>query len=262
MSAKRAAIVERIRDGLRIADTILSKYTPGRIESEMKQGGHPVTAADLEVDAALREHLPSAGEGWLSEETARSDERLQCRHLWVVDPIDGTKEFVKGVPEWCVSIGYVEDGVAIAGGLLNPVAQQTIVGAVGVGVWLNDERVSATTHDALAGAVVLASRSETARGEWARFVGSEMDVRPTGSVAYKLGLVAAGQADATWTLVPKSEWDVAAGVALVHAAGGEARTLAWSPPRFNREPPVLDGLVACNAHLTEACGRLLGLPRH
>ncbi len=167
-----------------------------------------------------------------------------------------------GIPEWCVSIGYVEDGIAIAGGIYNRAAEQMIVGAVGEGVWLNDEPVSVTRHDDLDGAVVLASRSETARGEWARFMGTQLDVRPCGSVAYKLGLVAAGLADATWTLVPKSEWDVAAGIALVHAAGGEARTLAWNAPRLNREPPLLDGLVACNMQLVDQCASLLGLPRH
>ena len=262
MSTDRRAIIERIREGMRVAGEILADFTPGRIESEKKKGGDPVTAADLAVDDALRKLLPREGEGWLSEETARSPERLKCRHVWIVDPIDGTKEFVRGIPEWCVSIGYVEDGVAIAGGIYNPASEEMIVGAVGVGVWLNGKGVTVSSRSDLAGAIVLASRSETKRGEWTRFEGTQLDVRQTGSVAYKLGLVAAGLADATWTLVPKSEWDVAAGVALVHAAGGETRTMAWNLPTLNHEPPLLDGLVACNGHLIDACATMLGLPRH
>ncbi len=256
-AADRKEIIERVREGMRVAGGILADYTPGRIESEAKRGGDPVTAADLAVDDALRKLLPRPGEGWLSEETARSPERLKCRHVWIVDPIDGTKEFIRGVPEWCVSIGYVEDGGAVAGGIFNPVSNELIVGAVGIGVWLNDEPVTVTNRTDLNGAIVLASRSETARGEWKRFENMGLDIRPTGSVAYKLGLVAAGRADATWTLVPKSEWDVAAGVALVHAAGGKIREPKRGTPRFNREPPVLSGLLASNAFLIGSATEML-----
>ena len=110
----------------------------------------------------------------------------------------------------------------MAGGIFNPVSNELILGAVGVGVWLNDEPVRVTNRTDLSGAIVLASRSETARGEWKRFENMGLDIRPTGSVAYKLGLVAAGLADATWTLVPKNEWDVAGGAALVAAAAQAA----------------------------------------
>ena len=94
------------------------------------------------------------------------------------------------------------------------------------------------------GAVVLASRSEIKRGEWEQFEGKSFEVRHTGSVAYKLGSVAAGLADATWTLTPKHEWDVAAGVALILSAGGFVSTLDQSPLRFNNRKPKLAGLIA------------------
>ncbi|UCE03256.1 MAG: 3'(2'),5'-bisphosphate nucleotidase CysQ [Candidatus Latescibacterota bacterium] len=253
-------ILARIEQALDMSGSILSDYTPGRVEATAKAGGDPVTEADLAVDAALRKLLPAAGDGWLSEESVREPQRLQERNLWVVDPIDGTKEFVSGIPEWCVSIGYVENGTAVAGGIFNPASGETILGSLRSGVWRNGERVTVSRTSVLSDAVVLASRSEVGRGEWASFMNGAVRVRPTGSVAYKLGLVAAGRADATWTLTPKSEWDVAAGVALVRAAGGEVRTLDWRTPRFNNEPPVFDGLVACNATLLQPIGELLELP--
>src|SRR5690606_19094746 len=128
-----------------------------------------------------------------------------------VDPIDGTQEFVQGIPEWCVSIGLVEDGVPVAGGILNPATGEAVIGGAGHGVTLNGRAARVSARPTLEGAVVLASRSETNRGEWNRFAEAPFVVRPCGSVAYKLGLVAAGVADLTWTLVPKSEWDVAGG---------------------------------------------------
>ena len=93
------------------------------------------------------------------------------------------------------------------------------------------------------------------------FEGMGFTVKPCGSVAYKLALVAAGLADATWTLVPKHEWDVAAGVALVNAAGGAVRRLSGEAPRFNAQKPKLDGLIATGGALRGPVDELLGVGR-
>ena len=251
--------LDRIREGLEAAGRALEAYTPGKIAAEKKSGGDPVTAADLEVDDVLRRILPRPGEGWLSEETADRPERLQASRVWVVDPIDGTKEFVAGIPEWCVSIGLVENGEAVAGGIYSPAADRMIIGSLDAGVTLNGEPARVTDRKELAGCEVLASRSEVNRGEWEIHAGAPFTVRPMGSVAYKLSLVAAGLTDATWTVVPKHEWDVAAGVALVRAAGGESRTLDWQPPRFNTPSAHLKGLVAAGPDILSEIGKVLKL---
>jgi myo-inositol-1(or 4)-monophosphatase len=111
--------------------------------------------------------------------------------------------------------------------------------------------VQASLKKDLAGASVLASRSEMKRGEWNQFRTATFTVKPMGSVAYKLGLVAAGLADATFTLTPKNEWDVAAGAALVQSAGGFANTLDYSPLSCNRRNPLLSGLIAGGPFLRE-----------
>ncbi|MDX1389488.1 MAG: 3'(2'),5'-bisphosphate nucleotidase CysQ, partial [Acidobacteriota bacterium] len=237
---------------LEAASEILTRYTPGEVEHEDKGGGDPVTEADHAVDAALKELLPTGDDGWLSEETADDPIRLERRRVWVVDPLDGTREFVQGIPEWCCSVGLVEDGQAVAGGICNPATGETIVGAVGVGVTYNGEAAAVSTRSSLNGAVVLGSRSEVKRGEWDRFEDAPFTMTPMGSVAYKLGLVAAGRADITWTLVPKHEWDIAAGVALVHAGGGKTYTLDGKTPVFNRPKPKVSGLVAVPPSLERA----------
>lgn len=166
---------------------------------------------------------------------------------------------MQGLPEWCVSVGLVEEGVAIAGGIANPATGETVLGGEGFGVTLNGSRTAASARAGLEGALVLASRSEVGRGEWRRFETAPFRVQPVGSVAYKLALVAAGRADATWTLSPKHDWDVAAGAALVRAAGGVVFTPSGLPPRFDRPSPKLHGLIAAGPYLAGEVARLLGV---
>ncbi|HXV76597.1 MAG TPA: inositol monophosphatase family protein [Candidatus Polarisedimenticolaceae bacterium] len=251
----RGEDLRRIVEALGAACSILAAFTPGEIVQRSKSGGDPVTEADLAIDAALRRILPRTNEGWLSEETIDDPERLDRERVWVVDPLDGTKEFVSGIPEWCVSIGLVENSRPVAGGICIPARGLQVVGAVGSGVEVNGEPPRPRAASGLDGAEVLASRSEVDRGEWRRFAGAPFVVRPMGSVAAKLALVAAGLTDATWTLVPKHEWDVAGGAALVLAAGGDVWRLDGSSPRFNQPKPKFDGLFAAAAGLRDPIER-------
>ncbi len=241
--------LRRISEALERSRAILRDFTAGSVEHRFKSVGDPVTEADTRVNDDLREFLPRGDEGWLSEETVDDPIRLERERVWVVDPLDGTREFVAGIPEWCVSIGLVEAGRAVAGGIYNPTTGQTILGSVEGGVFLNGSPCRTRSVDSLEDCEILASRSEIKRGEWERFGAAPFRVRPMGSVAYKLALVAAGLTDATWTLVPKHEWDVAAGVALVLSAGGAVWIPGGSEPRFNERSPKLTGLIAAPATL-------------
>ncbi len=258
-SDRGSADVDRIRQALAVVREEIRRLLKGKIRVSKKSGGDPVTEVDLAVGELLRKKLPSKGEGWLSEESADGPARLRCSRVWIVDPLDGTREFVEGIPEWCVSVGLVEDGRPVAGGILNPATDELIVGSRNSGVTRNGRAVRVRSRAALKGALVLASRSEWKRGEWEEFRGRSYRVRPMGSVAYKLARVAAGLADATWTLTPKHEWDVAAGVALIAAGGGTVWVPGGKAPRFNLRDPLLPGLVATSAALAPATRRLLKL---
>lgn len=253
-------ILARIGSALERAASVLSRFTPGAVEVEYKAGHDPVTEADRALDDALRTVLLQDGEGWLSEETADDLTRLNKQTLWVVDPLDGTCEFVQGIPEWCVSIAWVRGGDAVAGGILNPATGETFLGSRNTGVKRNGVPAQVSPRKELPGSLVLGSRSEFKRGEWKQFQDGSLVLRPVGSVAYKLALVAAGLADATWTLVPKHEWDVAAGTALVQAAGGMVRNLDGSPVSFNGRKPWLPGLIAAGRNLYPEISRMLNIP--
>ena len=251
-------ILKRIENALGAAVESIASFIPGAVAAEFKVGDDPITEADRTANRILRQALNRDGEGWLSEESFDDSARLENERVWVVDPLDGTREFVAGIPEWCISVGYVENGKAVAGGICNPATRELFLGAVGQGITLNGKAVRASKRRGLSEAVVLASRSEVKRGEWDCFRQAPFVTRPMGSVAYKLALVAAGMADATWTLAPKSEWDIAAGVALVECAGGFARRIDNSLIRFNQESTRLPGLLACGPYLLEELTSLLG----
>jgi myo-inositol-1(or 4)-monophosphatase len=242
--AQQLQYLARIDDALRAATAVALAYSPGTFEVRDHGGRNVVTEVDRRVGDVLRDQLFQSGEGWLSEEDPDDESRLSCDIVWVVDPLDGTREFVDGLPEWCISVGLVDHGVAVAGGTSNPATGETFLGAIDCGVTLNGRAVRTSARARLQGARVLASRSEYARGEWQQFEGGVFTVQPMGSVAYKLSLVAAGLADATWTLSPKHEWDIAAGVALVNAAGGRVGSTDGSAVTLNRRNPLLPGLKA------------------
>ncbi|HZP17348.1 MAG TPA: 3'(2'),5'-bisphosphate nucleotidase CysQ [Terriglobales bacterium] len=245
-------VLARIQAAIEEARQVFSRFTPGQTASRYKGINDPVTEADHAVDAVLRKNLLRDGEGWLSEESKDDLARLRCERVWIVDPLDGTREFVDGIPEFCVSIAYVEHGQPVAGGICNPATGEVFLGSIASGLLYNGSPARVSQRCSLEGASVLASRSEIKRGEWKAFQGAPFKVVPTGSVAYKLARVAAGLADITFTLTPKHEWDVAAGAALVLGGGGCVQTLDRSALRCNRKDPLISGLIACSPPVKDA----------
>jgi len=254
-----AETLQRIASALQAAREVFRRFTLGKIEAEYKAGHDPVTEADRAVDAVLRKELLRDGEGWLSEESVDDFSRLDKDRVWVVDPLDGTREFIAGIPEFCASIAMVQDGQPVAGGIYNPATNETFLGSIESGVSYNGKPAKPSQKKSLDGAMVLASRSEVKRGEWKKFENANFQIRPMGSVAYKLALVSGGLADVTFTLVPKHEWDVAAGVALVKSGGGFVKTLDNLPLRCNNRKPLLRGLIACGPFMAQELLTRLGL---
>ena len=214
-----------------------------------KSGDDPLTAADSAADRCIRERLQAAfpADGWLSEE---GDARpaAEAGRVWVVDPLDGTREFVQHIPEFAVSIALAVDGQPVVAVVYNPVRDHLVSAVRHAGVVVDGRPAATSTAVDLATAIVLASRSEVRRGQWSPFE-ERCRVLPTGSIAYKMALVATGEADATISLAPKHGWDVCAGVLLVEEAGGKVSTLDGTALDLSRPEALLDGLIADNARL-------------
>lgn len=215
-----------------------------------KGAGDPVTAVDIAANAAIHRLVTAAfpADAWFSEETSDSGHRLAQPRVWIVDPLDGTKEFIDHVPEFAVCVALVEGGEPVVGVSYEPIGDRLYAARRGGGTTCNGSRVRVSAGTELATARVLASRSEDARGEWAPFR-AHCQVLLTGSVALKLARVAAGEADATFTLTPKNEWDICAGTLLIREAGGVITDRDGHPLRFNEPDPLRPGLIAANALL-------------
>jgi myo-inositol-1(or 4)-monophosphatase len=228
---------------------ILRHYGTG-VDVQQKGPDSPVTKADLEANATIRRHVEAAfpADGWLSEETADSTDRLSRRRTWVVDPLDGTKEFIQHIPEFCVCIALTEDGRPVVAVEYNPAADRLYVAVRGAGTTVNGAPARVSTTASVPDAVVLASRSEDKRGEWDAFK-PRCQVRLTGSVAFKLAELATGNGDSTFTLTPKNEWDICAGTLLVEEAGGRVTDLEGRPLVFNQPSPLRPGMIASNGRL-------------
>ena len=229
------------------AGGIILNYYKADYEIKDKGYHNPVTTADNAADTRLKEILMVArpNYGWLSEETVDSPERLTKDRVWIVDPLDGTKEFIEGVPHFVVSVALVENSNPIVGVLYNPVTAETFTAAKGEGAELNGEKIQCATKDNVGNMVILNSRSETRRGLWAPYDGTFGELRAIGSVAYKLGLTAAGKADIFASLRPKNEWDICAGNCIINEAGGKLIDLKGNRVVFNREKTLIEpGLIA------------------
>ncbi|HST37756.1 MAG TPA: 3'(2'),5'-bisphosphate nucleotidase CysQ [Allosphingosinicella sp.] len=193
-----------------------------------KVPGHPVCEVDLEVDAFLKAELgaldPEAG--WLSEETVDESDRIERARLWVVDPIDGTRDFLRNRPGWCVSIALVEDRVPVLGALAAPIRGELWTAARGEGSWRNGARLKVSPRAELAGARVPADQLPKVDGDL-------VAVAKPNSIALRIALVAAGEADLLATLKWGFEWDIAAAALIAEEAGAAVSGALGQPLAFN-----------------------------
>jgi myo-inositol-1(or 4)-monophosphatase len=217
-----------------------------------KAPGNPVCDIDLEVDAFLRERLtaldPEAG--WLSEESLDASDRIERPRLWVVDPIDGTRDFLRGRPGWCVSVALVEERTPLIGVLDAPARGEHWTAGKGFGAWRNGERLRVSGRTDLAGARVPAEQLH----------GADEDLvavpRPN-SIALRIALVAAGEADLAATLRWGFEWDIAAAALIAAEAGAAVSGALGQPLAFNSASGEAFGvLVATPAIHAAAVERL------
>ncbi len=229
------------------ASKALLEIVENGFEKSFKANDDPVTTGDLTVNTILQEKLFEAFPeiGWLSEETRDNPERLTKDLVWIVDPIDGTKEFVQGIPEYAISVALVKNGEPVIGLVLNPLRDELYTAIKGMGAFLNGEPKTVAEKSADK-TVLLASRSETKRGEWEQFKESA-EIIPTGSIAYKLALVAAGKADGTFSLGNKNEWDIAAGHLLIEEAGGKVSDQYGQGFKYNQEKTLVNSIVGTSS---------------
>jgi myo-inositol-1(or 4)-monophosphatase len=250
MTETLLADLELIRDAAVAAGEKAVVMRAAGLERYQKSDGSPVTNADLAVDALLRATLTEArpAYGWLSEETVDDPARLSCERVFIVDPIDGTRAYIRDRPWWGVSIAVVENGRPIAGVVAAPDRREVFEATLGGGARMNGKPIAASQTQDLEGAALLADAQMMKHPAWPT-PWPEMRMESRNAIAYRLCSVACGEFDAMLALSPKNEWDMAAGDLIATESGclvtdHRGRTLA-----YNRAKPVSPSLVCAGPAL-------------
>ncbi len=202
----------------------------------------PVSDADLAVDALLKDRLPSTGVAWLSEETEDDRARLTARRVWVVDPIDGTRAFLAGRPDWTISVALVEDGRPVVAVLYAPVTEEMFVATAGRGATLNAVPIRVSAGADIAGAQVAGPVRYLDR--LAAAAPGMLPQPKVHSLALRFARVAEGRLDAAFAGGNSHDWDLAAADLLVHEAGGAMTTMRGDIITYNRPTPTHEALLA------------------
>ncbi len=253
--------LERLDEAIRTAGAEATRLAVEGFETMKKPDHSPVTSADLAVNRILHAHLLSAfpHDGWLSEESPDDAGRLQKDRVWVVDPIDGTKAFINGIPEFCISVALIEHGRPIVAAIYNPSTNELFSAIRGEGLRLNHEPVDLRPVSPEQRPVIVLSPWERQTGRFTS-LDSCAHHRPMLSIAWSLALMACGRLDAVATFESENEWDVAAGVLLIDEAGGTITDGSGQVLTFNQPTPRYRGIIAtspcCPASLTQELARL------
>ncbi|MDP2620858.1 MAG: inositol monophosphatase family protein [Hyphomicrobiales bacterium] len=225
----RSALINVMIQAARKAGRTLARDF-GEVENlqvSLKGPGDFVSAADLRAEKILIEELGRARPGYaiLTEETGAIPGHDKT-HRWIVDPLDGTTNFLHGFPLFCISIALEREGQLVAGVIYNPVLDELYTAERGKGAFLNDRRIRVAARTSLSLALVTIGIPHSGRGAHALMLrelevvmGKVAGLRRTGSAALDLAFVAAGRCDAFWEH-GLSPWDLAAGILMVREAGG------------------------------------------
>ncbi len=240
------------RAAVEAGDLALAYFRSGATTSaaiESKHGGSPVTEADYAVDHFLRPRLEClvAGSGWLSEETVDTDERLGRDLVFVVDPIDGTRAFIKGDPRWAISIALVQASRPRVAVLHLPALGETYAAIAGAGARLNEAPIAVSPQTTLTGGRIAGPPKHL---EALRNAGLDFQPAPrVPSLAYRLALVADGRLEAGLASTNSCDWDIAAADLLLQEAGGVLTGLDGAAPRYNAAVPRHPALTAAPRRL-------------
>jgi myo-inositol-1(or 4)-monophosphatase len=238
------------------AGRVLSKYYESSYRISEKAPDDPVTEADLAANKVIKKIILNRFplDGWLSEEDVTNTSRFLNKRVWIIDPLDGTKEFIDKNPEFAVSIALVENNRPILGVIYNPMTKDLFQTIKGQGAWHNGKDIQVKQHDTNSKPHLFISKSEYKRGEWEPYQ-DIFHLTPRGGAAFKMSGVAQGLADGCFTLSPKNEWDICAGHIIIEEAGGIVCHLDGSEITYNKPITSMAGLIYCNC--TETKNRIL-----
>jgi myo-inositol-1(or 4)-monophosphatase len=251
-------LTDALEGVVREAGALAHKAFGTRVRTWVKERDSPVSEIDIAVDRLLKERLAAIAPdaGWLSEESEDAPARLEASRVWIVDPIDGTRSFINGRPDWTISVALVEARRPVVAALFAPVSGEFFRATAGAGATRNGTPIAATPGGAIAGARVAGPKALL---DHLAAVAPAFTIPPRiHSLALRLARVADGTLDAAFASSTSHDWDLAAADLLVHEAGGALTTLGGTTLAYNGASTVHDTLVAAGLMRHQTITDLLG----
>lgn len=247
------SLVEAVAAATAEAGRLAMRRWRGDFAQWEKSPGQPVCDVDLEVNHILKDRLRAIDSeaGFLSEEEIDSAERLDKPRVWIIDPIDGTRDFVRGRPGWAVSVALVENRQPVIGILDAPARGDQWCGRAGYGAWRNGERIAVSGRTELVGARVPAHSLPKVDRDF-------VAIEQPNSIALRIAMVAAGEADLVATLRWGREWDIAAAALIAREAGAIVTDALCAPLAFNGPKAETFGVLAATPGIHAAAAARLG----
>jgi myo-inositol-1(or 4)-monophosphatase len=252
----RILLAERLAAAVREAGAIALRKFRTPLKSWMKGNSSPVCEVDIAANELLQSRLrdPAEDIAWLSEETEDDPGRLQARRLWIVDPIDGTRAYMGGRPDWSIAVALVEDGRPVLAAVYAPVEDEMFLASAGQGATLNGVAIAASDGDLpgtrIAGPAGYLNRLQAIEPSF-------IALPKIHSLALRFARAAQGAVDAAFASRDSHDWDLAAADLLVHEAGGALTTFTGQLLIYNRADPVHPPLIAAGRRRHAALVSLL-----
>lgn len=242
--------LEIAKDAAKKAGALIMSYFNKPLEIIEKSHNNPVTEADFKSDELLNKLLLGARPdyAWLSEESIDDGSRFEKSKIWMIDPIDGTRAFIKGLPHFSISIGLVENGEVVLGVIYNPATQEMFYASKNNGAFKNDVQIFASQTKDLLGAKMLGDAHMFQSKSWPK-PWPQMDINQRNSIAYRMALVASGEFDCAIATAPKHYWDVAAGTIIIQEAKGKVTDHKGRDFHFDQTNSLERSLAATNIML-------------
>jgi myo-inositol-1(or 4)-monophosphatase len=243
-SNDRLPLADALEGVVREAGGLARRAFGTRVRTWVKEHDSPVSEIDIAVNEFLQERLPRLAPeaGWLSEESEDDPARLDAARVWIVDPIDGTRAYINGRPDWTISVALVEDRRPVVAALYAPVSGEFFRATAGAGATCNGAPIAVSPGGAIAGARLVGPKRLL---DHLATVAPAFTIPPRiHSLALRLARVADGTLDAAFTSSTSHDWDLAAADLLVHEAGGALTTFGGTTLAYNGRTTVHEALVA------------------
>ena len=223
-----------------------------KLKIKYKSENQPVTNADIEINEFLKEYLKKITPqyGWLSEESIDDSSRKKLDSFWCLDPIDGTRSYIYGKPEFTISLALITNNRPVLGFVYNPITEEFFFAKYKKGSFCNEKKNFVNKKKDLDNCSIAASSSEIKRLEKHSFFKMKK-IKKMGSIAYKIALVAKGEIDIAISFTKKNDWDLAAADLVLTEAGGEIKSISKGKIIYNTKNLMIDSVIASNTALVE-----------